>query len=703
MVENTVFHQAVPVWREENGEPNQYAVFRQSFVLTDIPKNPILKIRADNRYAVWVNGKYLSAQQYSDYDFYRVYDEIAIPFDMLCLGTNVLAILGYCQNEDSSIYRKGTPSLIFEVTDSEEVLASSDADTICSAVTGFTSGAVEKISVQLSYSFCYDANIENRTDPAYTPGDDWSSAVRLPCHGSYSPRPIRQLTVGQKAAAEIIAQGIFKNGGGQRSGERIDRAWLSHRPFEAIASGIPGLPCEDGIVLTAKDGDGIYVVIDLKRETAGYACLEFDAGNICDIDVGWGEHLEDLRVRSDIDGRNFAFSYRAKKGQNRFFYPIKRLGLRYLQMHIHSHNIRLFYAGVLAVEYPLRKQKEPPKGLSFLQRRIYNISADTLGLCMHEHYEDCPWREQALYAMDSRNQMLFTYLAFGETDYPKANLRLLGLGQGEDGLLELCAPARVDSNIPSFSLIWITALCEYLQQTDDTDFMREMLPVTEKILSFFYDRTHDGLIENPQGYWGFYEWAPHMDGTSGHYDGHVSRDGFDSPLNAFYAMALHAAEVIYRAVGLEKQADELSNRQSLLKKRYTEVFWSEEKRAYRLGTAPECTGIYPQLVQALTVCAGLCENENNKKSLTSRLFSDEFWPKATLSHCIYLYQAAAENPDMHSNILKDVDEKWGNMLFSGATSFWETEKGAADFNGAGSLCHGWSAVPIWVYLKLLGE
>jgi hypothetical protein len=37
------------------------------------------------------------------------------------------------------------------------------------------------------------------------------------------------------------------------------------------------------------------------------------------------------------------------------------------------------------------------------------------------------------------------------------------------------------------------------------------------------------------------------------------------------------------------------------------------------------------------------------------------------------------------------------MLFHGATSFWETLLGGADFGGAGSLCHGWSAVPIYFY------
>ena len=37
------------------------------------------------------------------------------------------------------------------------------------------------------------------------------------------------------------------------------------------------------------------------------------------------------------------------------------------------------------------------------------------------------------------------------------------------------------------------------------------------------------------------------------------------------------------------------------------------------------------------------------------------------------------------------------MLTHGATSFWETIEGDAAFGKAGSLCHGWSAVPVYVY------
>ena len=51
-------------------------------------------------------------------------------------------------------------------------------------------------------------------------------------------------------------------------------------------------------------------------------------------------------------------------------------------------------------------------------------------------------------------------------------------------------------------------------------------------------------------------------------------------------------------------------------------------------------------------------------------------------------------------VLADIDKNYTYMLENGATSFWETILGAADFGGAGSLCHGWAAAPILYYHKL---
>ena len=56
------------------------------------------------------------------------------------------------------------------------------------------------------------------------------------------------------------------------------------------------------------------------------------------------------------------------------------------------------------------------------------------------------------------------------------------------------------------------------------------------------------------------------------------------------------------------------------------------------------------------------------------------------------------NPDW---CIDDICQKFGGMIFKGATSYWETENGETDFEDAGSLCHGWSSVVCYVFDKYL--
>ena len=82
--------------------------------------------------------------------------------------------------------------------------------------------------------------------------------------------------------------------------------------------------------------------------------------------------------------------------------------------------------------------------------------------------------------------------------------------------------------------------------------------------------------------------------------------------------------------------------------------------------------------------------------------SEEVVP-ATLSMACFRYDALlkTDRAKYSDVILDEVDRDCGYMLDCGATTFWETLKGEADFHGAGSLCHGWSAMAAYYYSILL--
>lgn len=73
----------------------------------------------------------------------------------------------------------------------------------------------------------------------------------------------------------------------------------------------------------------------------------------------------------------------------------------------------------------------------------------------------------------------------------------------------------------------------------------------------------------------------------------------------------------------------------------------------------------------------------------------------SLSMVTFLYDALLAADGRYSDfVLADIRRKCGKMLDAGATTFWETELGAEDFGGAGSLCHGWSALAVHYFVRL---
>lgn len=189
---------------------------------------------------------------------------------------------------------------------------------------------------------------------------------------------------------------------------------------------------------------------------------------------------------------------------------MERWGCRYLCLFIEADSFELRRLSIKSV-YPFQRI-EKDFGDERLNR-MYEIGRHTLELCAHEHYEDYLWREQALYGMDSRHQILFGYGAFEEYEYPRENLRLMARSIQDDEFIELCAPSRISFNIPSFGAYWILAVCENAERDFDEAFVNEMIPYCERMLLQFERRTTEiglRLFSEPQ-YWNFHDWSVEPD------------------------------------------------------------------------------------------------------------------------------------------------------------------------------------------------
>jgi alpha-L-rhamnosidase len=307
-----------------------------------------------------------------------------------------------------------------------------------------------------------------------------------------------------------------------------------------------------------------------------------------------------------------------------------------------------------------------------------------------------------MYTMDSRNQMLFGYYCFDNADFTRASIALMARGLRSDGLLELCFPASVPITIPCFSLLFPILLDEYITHTGDASAAGDFLSCASSILQAFLDRRNDkGLVpafgETP--YWNFYEWSEGLDG------GAIFRvdplaPSLDAPLNAFLSAALRSYSRICAVQGMSVEAAHFHRLHEEMNGNLHRAFFVPERGRYasflRNGSLQhDC-----ELTQALMFFCGAVPPGLAPSILEMLAAGQDGLIPVTLSHSIFKAEALMTMPDRFGrHVLMDLEQRWGSMVRKGATTFWETDLGAEDFDRAGSLCHGWSAAPAYLYRR----
>ena len=102
---------------------------------------------------------------------------------------------------------------------------------------------------------------------------------------------------------------------------------------------------------------------------------------------------------------------------------------------------------------------------------------------------------------------------------------------------------------------------------------------------------------------------------------------------------------------------------------------------------------FTELGNAVAILAGLTTPEESC-AIAEKLSCDKLL-KCSLSMKCFKYDALLKvDPKYHQCIIKEICDTYKVMIDNDATSVWEVIEGANAFNNAGSLCHGWSAIPI---------
>jgi hypothetical protein len=365
-------------------------------------------------------------------------------------------------------------------------------------------------------------------------------------------------------------------------------------------------------------------------------------------------------------------------------------------------------------------------------QKIADVSWRTLRCCTWETYMDCPYYEQMQYVGDTRLQCLLTYVTTGDATLPAQAIRAFDrsrVGGGLEGLTQSrfpCPPSGMQV-IPTFSLLYILMIEDYLRHTGDEGLVAEVRPGIAPILNWFSQHTDpaSGLI-GTLPYWPFVDWVygwdkgmpPHGPaGVAMANGGRAGGGGASSIINLHYLMALQSAAAIYERTK-PGSGNFYATRATALRQRLYDVFFDAGRALVcdvplegpGRGGGRGRVGVWSQHAQALAVLTGVLTAGEARRALTTAvapanvLRADEavgtvagaesqgrYIAPASLYFRFYVAEALAAVG--LGGAVWDLLEPFREALARGSTTWPES------LGGARSECHAWSAWPLYFFAR----
>ena len=707
-------------------EMNRFVYFRQAFELAAAPQATALHISADGRYQLFVNGSLVGRGPARCDPAYQYYDSYDIA-PHLHPGKNVIAVLGHSYGQHMAWYQLprhesglmlGCGGIFVQgdiQVDGQTVALDSD-DTWryleSSAWQQDTSGGA------VGFVEVYDA----RQAPV-----DWQLATFDDSHW-----PSAQLLVGQswprtplvRPFPTMVARDIphlmekpLRPVRLHAWGEVVEVTGKPNMPQQIGAEAIaPLTTCTAAGVINLVDGSGaatvtttpgraVALVFDFGGTVTGRPTFDVTAPVGAIIDVGCSERLQDdhiePREHSFLTSENVdrVITRAGRQQWERFEWT----GFRYLQLTLRNasaplvvHNVALNFTS-----YPVEARGAFACSDELLTR-IWQAGANTLQLCMHDGFEDCPQREQRQFLGDAYVEMLTNFVTFGDPYLAAKFLRQAMQSQRPDGMTQVATPsdfaAANNMTITDFCLYWLMAIRAYVRYTGDVAIVSELYPGIEKALAWFeHHLDNDGLLNNLP-HWLFVDWAA------------VDKQGQSTVINAQYVHTLEMCAELAELYGLPARAATWRDRAAQVKAAINQHLWDEARGVYvdaRLDGVPSrrtsqhangiclAYGLVPP-ERVATVVAAITDPARVKLTPTGMGMGAGAEPlpfdeeqDLTLTQPFFahhVHRGLIEAGRLDA-VLTNIRERWGAMLAEGSATIWEL------WHPWASQCHAWATTP----------
>jgi hypothetical protein len=667
--------------------------FRRVLTLGAVPSTYIVRVSADNRFVLFVNGQRVGdGPARGDLPHWR-YEKFDIaPF--LHAGLNTIS---------STVWNFGVYAPIAQFTDRVGFLLESEAtgDDSISTPKGWmveeepgqmplgrntvsfqaymASGPGEQIDASK-----YDWNWDK------APGDD-PSDLWVPVAS-----PLR----------DSIYSGVNRAHSADTTG---DNSWglvpdtLPHMEYSPTSAGdvvrteLPALNAFPASTVSVPANQHIHILLDRKTLTTAYPLLTVSGGKGAHIVFTYSEalydkngHKGDRNEVADRTARGLTDIFLPDGGEHRTFQPLWWRTWRYLDLDIQTADQPLQLESLTAffTAYPFQEPATFQSADPQLEK-IWDISWRTARLDAHETYMDTPYYEQLQYVGDTRIQALISYAVTGDDRLARQALEAFNQSRIPDGITQSRYPSSLRQMIPTFSLLWIGMVRDYWMYRPDPAPVFAAMDGTRTVLNWFsnYEQP-DGLLRKLP-WWSFIDWVP--SGEIPTYDA----KGESCVTTLQYLGAIEDAAALEQGIGDPVGHSRYMDRAAYVRNGLQKLCWNPTRGL--VADTPD-QKIFSQQANILGVLYDVVPQDRQQEVLHKMLAIDPGTiPADELSASYYFrfYLARAlEHAGMGDEYLDSI-KPWRDLLAL-HFSTWPEVPGDTRSDS-----HAWSAHPIYDLLTLV--
>lgn len=662
-------------------EPGVYH-FRKSFDLAAKPETFPVRVSADNRYRLFVNGiEVASGPARGDLMHWR-YETIDLA-SHLQPGRNVVAALVWNMGE----FRPAAQMSLrtgFVLQGESELASVVNTNTAWKVLAdkAYSFGLVEGLDM----GGFYVAGPREKFDAAHYPWgweqsgfDDsaWSDAgTRGQQFVSSGAIPRGSHPAGSAAEWQLVPSKIPLPEMKPTRFASVRRADGTVVPKAFLAGNAP---------LTIPAHSKISLLLDEGKMTLGYPILRTSGGKGASAELVYAEGLFDKdgnkRNRDEIEGKtirglrdNIVFD----GGASRQFRPLWLRAWRYLQIDVDTGDEPLVIEDVSGIfsAYPFVQHASFQSDAAWI-KPIWDMNWRALRLSAYETFWDTPYYEQLQYVGDTRIEALLSVYQSGDDRLMRNAIELFDDSRLSEGITASSYPSTMRQQIPPFSLWWVAMVHDYRMLRDDPAFVRARLPGVRSVLSWYEDRVDDTGFVGPAPWWNFLDWTvPYDRGVPPGADaGHST------------AITLQFVYALQRAAELENSLGHPENgaRYAALAERCIAAVrakaWNAERGLFSDSIE---NPVFSQQTNTLAVLVGAVPGKA-ERAVMGKVVADKSLVPASFYFRFYVDEALRA-AGMEDGYLPRL-EPWREMIRNGMTTTAETPEPTR------SDSHAWSAHP----------